>query len=821
MGKEKGLPSGSSALRALAEERLRSKNIASGSSLPNVESQRLIHELQVHQIELEMQNEELRHARDERDKMEALLGRYSELYDFAPVGYFNLDQEGIISAVNLTGAGFLGIERSLLIGRRLDLFISDETRPGFHDFLNKVSASDTKETCEVVFLKKNHSSLFVQVEAVVTESREECRAVVVDITARKLAEEELRESERTQWLLAQIGEIGTRLLQSGEMIEAIGECVAKELGVSRCGFTHVDLVAGQVTVLKDYHSHLSSLAGVYPMNGYADYLEEGRAGQAAAFEDTATDPRTAGVYATNFAPIQVRAHLTVPLLRSGAWVANFWVSHHEPRHWTEAKVKAMTLIADRVWLAIERQRVDEDLRKSEERLRLLIDGARDYAILMLDIDGRVTSWNEGAKRLKGWDAEEILGRHFSVFYTEEAVAARHPEHELEIAAAEGRYEEEGWRVRKDGSKFMADVIITAIHNEAGKLCGFSKIIRDITERKRAEERTAHLASFPQLNPNPILEVDSSGRITFFNPATVKILETLGMDEADIADFIPSNMDGILESWDRLNEATFYCEVAIKEKVFGESIFLTPLFNVARIYAFDITGHKRAEEALQKAHDELAIQVEERTRELAEKEVLLKEVHHRVKNNLQVISSLVGLQADGSKDETVRGVLRDVTYRVRSMALVHEKLYQSSDLARIDFTEYTRGLMSYLWRAHGAAAANVRLTLDLEPVLLPVDTGVPCGLILNELAGNALKHAFLGRNEGEVTVSLHQTANGRICLRVRDNGVGLPQGLDWRQVPSLGLRLVQMLSGQIGANLEVSSGEGTRFEIVFGNKPEGG
>ena len=200
--------------------------------------------------------------------------------------------------------------------------------------------------------------------------------------------------------------------------------------------------------------------------------------------------------------------------------------------------------------------------------------------------------------------------------------------------------------------------------------------------------------------------------------------------------------------------------------------------------------------------------------LHEKEVLLKEIHHRVKNNLQVISSLVSLQANGTRDEMVREVLKDVTFRVRSMALVHEKLYQSADLASIDFAEYVRSLLNYLWRAHGNAAANVRLTLELSQVQLPVDTAVPCGLILNELAGNTLKHAFRGRSEGEVTVSLQGGVDCLIRMSVQDNGVGLPDGFEWRKVSSLGLRLVQMLSEQLDADVEVNGSEGTRVNITF-------
>jgi PAS domain S-box-containing protein len=224
--------------------------------------------------------------------------------------------------------------------------------------------------------------------------------------------------------------------------------------------------------------------------------------------------------------------------------------------------------------------------------------------------------------------------------------------------------------------------------------------------------------------------------------------------------------------------------------------------------WDVTERKRAEEALKESETRIR-------HSLAEKEILLKEIHHRVKNNMQVISSLVALQAERLPDAAMREVLQDVTHRVRSMALVHEKLYQSADMARVEFAEYAQSLLNYLWRAHGNTAAGVRLALDLEPVPLSVNSAVPFGLVLNELASNALKHAFRGRADGEVSVVLRGCPEGRVCLRVRDNGAGLPAGLDWRRADTLGLRLVQMLAGQLHATVEVCSGNGTEFTVAFG------
>jgi PAS domain S-box-containing protein len=228
-----------------------------------------------------------------------------------------------------------------------------------------------------------------------------------------------------------------------------------------------------------------------------------------------------------------------------------------------------------------------------------------------------------------------------------------------------------------------------------------------------------------------------------------------------------------------------------------------------IFTEDITARNQTEEKLKAS--------------LCEKEVLLKEIHHRVKNNLQIISSLVDLQADSLDNPALSGLFQDVRDRVRSMALVHEKLYCSSNLIQVDFVEYVSSLLEYLWRAHDSLTDNIRLTLDLQPLSLTVEMAVPCGLLLNELVVNSLKHAFVDREAGDVTVALHVSPEAIICLSVSDNGVGLPgEGADWQRKGSLGLKLVQMLTKQLRGTVEVvsSSGSGAEFRITFPARAKG-
>ena len=199
--------------------------------------------------------------------------------------------------------------------------------------------------------------------------------------------------------------------------------------------------------------------------------------------------------------------------------------------------------------------------------------------------------------------------------------------------------------------------------------------------------------------------------------------------------------------------------------------------------------------------------------LRQKELLLKEVHHRVKNNLQVISSLLSLQAKALKDPEIARLFEESQGRIRSMALIHEQLYHSDDLAQIDFAVYVRDLVRHLERGLGDQSASVHFHLAVEPLLLSLDSAIACGMIVNELVSNAQKHAFPNQHDGEIHVEFTRRS-GEYCLTVADNGVGLQKEMAASADSSLGLRVVQALTTQIHGDLDVRYEAGTRFTIRF-------
>jgi PAS domain S-box-containing protein len=200
--------------------------------------------------------------------------------------------------------------------------------------------------------------------------------------------------------------------------------------------------------------------------------------------------------------------------------------------------------------------------------------------------------------------------------------------------------------------------------------------------------------------------------------------------------------------------------------------------------------------------------------LHEKEVLLKEVHHRVKNNLQVINSILNLQSDNIDDPLVREVFNDTRSRIRSIALVHERLYQSQDLANINFHDYIESLAADLFRAFGAESRNIKLTLDVRHASMAIDKTINCGLIVNEVLSNSLKYAFPENRQGKIKISLIMEKPGVLTLSVQDDGVGLPPGFDPTNCESLGLKLVFGLSRELGGEGQISDSQGVSFSVSF-------
>ncbi|ADL58810.1 predicted sensory transduction histidine kinase [Methanothermobacter marburgensis str. Marburg] len=459
----------------------------------------------------------------------------------------------------------------------------------------------------------------------------------------------------------------------------------------------------------------------------------------------------------------------------------------------------------------ERKKAEEALRESEKKFRAVFNGVEDIiTIVELRDDGLPGNYievNRTAVEKLGYSRDELLNMTpMDLGPTKEEISDNMRKLlERKAARFERTY------ISKDGRRIPVEVNSRLI--EIGGKNVVVSVSRDIThrlenERKLRESEEKYRSLF-DLSPDYIILLDLEGGVILDINSTLS--ERLGMapeelrgtsiyDVEFIADDVKHKFRSKLEIIKDEGNIEPY-EVVLNDPL-GRK-YTVRIYNklvhaegrdCALVVLHDISDLKRTQRMLEKS--------------LEEKELLLKEIHHRVKNNLMIISSLLSLQSRKAKDEETLDLFRESENRARSMALIHERLYRSEDLKNIDMGEYVRTLASEVFRSY-SADSRIRLNMDVDELKVDVETAIPVGLIVNELLTNAVKHAF-PHGEGTVSVSVKRS-NNHVLIEVSDDGVGFPQDLDWESSPSLGLQLVRNLTDQIDGTAEMISEGGYNIQ----------
>ncbi|MFU8858931.1 MAG: PAS domain S-box protein [Cyclonatronaceae bacterium] len=645
---------------------------------------------------------------------------------------------------------------------------------------------------------------------------------VQDITQKKEAEVELLKRDD---LLRAVADATNRLIVAEDVSDGINEAleilgVASEVDRVCIYENHDELFSGKQATSQIYQWHNLNAASLEEEESTQDILIDSKPKWykqlAAGFSVTAASAGEVKRKHKHLYYEDIRSQLIVPvILKDRLWGFVTFDDCSRERSWTKSESGILQAMAGTTGNFIEKQRVEEDLRNSEKQYREVVESIKEV-IFQIDEFGNWVFINSSWTEITGYSREETLGKRFFDFI--------HPDDRdkfeslyKSLVNSEIWYCEEEIRfLVKDGSIRWLEIFARLILDKDGLVNGTTGSLYDITERKLAEEALRESnekqRALIQASPLAIITVDEKGNVYSSNLAATTLF---GWKETEMAGrALPMIHPGSKKEHTRLQEKILTGHGISTGELKGVrkdgtqvdiSVSMAPVMNAGNeVVAFveiisDITEQKRSEKMIKDS--------------LNEKEVLLKEIHHRVKNNMAIISGLLHLKADLVENEDTRILLHESSNRIRSMAMIHEMLYQNEMFASIEFGSYIKSLVETIDDFYKQEKPNVSIEINADNIYLDINDAVPCGLILNELITNAYKHAFNGLKKGWIKVSFVRSGN-EFVLTVKDNGKGLPHELSPESANSLGMNLITGLASQLKGTLNFKNGRGATFTLRF-------
>jgi PAS domain S-box-containing protein len=767
-------------------------------------------------------------------QLNALNQKFAQVFGYSPVAMcISRIADGYILDVNEAFTYFLGYSREQAIGytsQDLNIWVDLADRNQLIEQLPSLGSIAHYET-----QMRTQSGEVIDVEIFGTTIEVDHQPCLLlagsDLTQRKRGETErdLYENRLQMQQIVMMELSKSTELQAGDLKVALKKLtmmIAHLLDIDRVSIWFYNDNKSQLRCANLYqlHSRQHSSNQTLLKTDVPHYFNAIATQSLIVVDNIETHPHLQDLYVSYLKPLGVTARLDVAICSEGKTVGILSLEQiHRPRQWLLEEQNFAAYFAHLIALAIEARdhaEAEAALRQSEQRFRQLAENIENVFWMVDPQTQEILYISPAYEKIWGRCCEELYASRDAF------LEAIYPDDRSIIISTKTQnvhqpQEIEYRIIRPDGEiRWIRDRAFP-VYNDSGELYRVAGIAEDVTQDKQAQAALRRSQERLQL----ALEAAENGLwdwnlITGELYISPQALQMLGYCEEEFTGLItqwqeiihPLDKPWVLERLNQhltQNSGAYAFDYRLRTRGgqwkwmanYGKVVERDAQGNPVRMTGVqqDITERKKVEEKLQNS--------------LREKEVLLREIHHRVKNNLHIISSLLDLQSDTLENEQLVEMFADSQNRIRSMALIHEQLYQSPDLGQVEFGEYIHRLMNNLFFSFGENINNIQPIIEVDSVYLNIETAIPCGLLINEIVTNAFKHAFSQSSSGKIHVQFSQQ-DQQLKLIISDNGKGIPNTIEWQKSSSLGLRLVKILSQQLKAKVQTDFSQGTYFQFIF-------